>query len=170
MKFLIIFFFLTTSVFANIDQVIENLVINKELKKYNDLTFLDVEKKELNLDDFRGSLILLNFWATWCAPCIKEMPSLDKLQVKLGGDDFQVVAVNEDRGGAKIAGPFLKKLGTPNLAIFVDDKMKLMRALKVRGMPTSFLLNREGVVVGKLAGIAEWDTPEAFSLISYYTK
>ena len=98
------------------------------------------------------------------------MPSLDKLQAKLGGDDFQVVAVNEDRGGAKIAGPFLKKLGTPNLAIFVDDKMKLMRALKVRGMPTSFLLNREGVVVGKLAGIAEWDTPEAVSLISYYTK
>ena len=82
MKFLIIFFFLTTSVFANVDQVIENLVINKELKKYNDLTFLDVEKKELNLDDFRGSLISLNFWATWCEPCKEEMPSLDILKTK----------------------------------------------------------------------------------------
>ena len=69
MKFLIIFFFLTTSTFANVDQVIENLVINKEPKKYDNLTFFDAKKKEFNLDDFRGNLILLNFWATWCAPC-----------------------------------------------------------------------------------------------------
>ena len=148
----------------------KQFTVNEEPGPAPDVKFTNGAGEKITLADFKGRVVLVNFWATWCAPCIKEMPSLDKLQAKLGGDDFQVVAVNEDRGGAKIAGPFLKKLGTPNIAIFVDDKMKLMRALKVRGMPTSFLLNREGRVVGKLAGIAEWDTPEAVALISYYTN
>ena len=148
----------------------KQFTVNEEPGPAPDVKFTNGAGEKITLAGFKGRVVLVNFWATWCAPCVKEMPSLDKLQAKLGGDDFQVVAVNEDRGGAKIAGPFLKKLGTPNLAIFVDDKMQLMRALKVRGMPTSFLLNREGGVVGKLAGIAEWDTPEAVSLISYYTK
>ena len=112
--------------------------------------------------------MLVNFWATWCAPCVREMPGLDKLQAKLGGPDFAVVAINEDRDGAKVAEPFLKKLNTPHLALYVDDKMKLMRALKVRGIPTSFLVDRTGNVVGKLEGVAEWDTPEVESLIQYY--
>ena len=135
-----------------------------------DVKFTNGVGEKITLADFHGRVLLVNFWATWCAPCIKEMPSLDKLQEKFGSDDFQVVAVNEDRGGAKVAGPFLKKLGTPNLDVFVGDKMKLMRALKVRGLPTSFLLDRKGRVVGKLVGIVEWDTPEAEALIAYYLK
>ena len=114
--------------------------------------------------------IIVDFWATWCAPCIREMPGLDKLEAKLGGPDFAVVAVNEDRGGAKFAKPFLEKLNTPNLGLYFDDNMKLMRAFGVRGMPTSFLLDRAGNVVGKLEGIAEWDTPEVEALIQYYTN
>ena len=98
------------------------------------------------------------------------MPGLDKLQAKFGSDDFQVVAVNEDRGGANVAASFLQKLGTLNLSVFADDKMKLMRALNVRGLPTSFLLDRKGRIVGKLVGVAEWDTPEAEALITYYMK
>ena len=135
-----------------------------------DVKFTNGVGEKITLADFRGRVLLLNFWATWCAPCIKEMPSLDKLQEKFDSDDFQVVAVNEDRGGSKVAGPFLKKLGAPNLDIFVDDKMKLMRALKVRGLPTSFFLDRKGRVVGKLVGFVEWDTPEAEALIAYYLK
>ena len=80
------------------------------------------------------------------------------------------MAVNEDRGGASAAASFLQKLGTLNLSVFADDKMKLMRALNVRGLPTSFLLDRKGRIVGKLVGVAEWDTPEAEALITYYMK
>lgn len=122
------------------------------------------------LSDFKGKVVLVNFWATWCAPCVREMPGIDKLQAKLGGKDFTVVAVNEDRGGVARAKPFLEKLGTTNLAIYVDSKMAMMRAFKVRGLPSSFLLDREGRIVGKLEGIAEWDTPEVEDLIRYYTE
>ena len=126
--------------------------------------------KAFDLADHRGRVVVVNFWATWCAPCVREMPGIDKLQAKLGGKDFTVVAVNEDRGGVASAKPFLEKLGTTNLALYVDSKMAMMRAFKVRGLPTSFLLDREGRIVGKLEGIAEWDTPEAEGLIRYYTK
>ena len=133
-----------------------------------DVKFTNDAGEKITLADFKGRVLLVNFWATWCAPCIKEMPSLDRLQAKFGSDNFQVVAVNEDRGGAKIAGPFLQKIGALNLSLFVDDKMKLMRSLKVRGLPTSFLLNRNGSIVGKLVGVVEWDTPEAEALIVHY--
>jgi hypothetical protein len=98
------------------------------------------------------------------------MPGIDKLQAKLGGKDFTVVAVNEDRGGAARAQPFLEKLGTTHLALYLDNKMAMMRAFKVRGLPTSFLLDREGRIVGNLEGIAEWDTVEVEDLIRYYTN
>ena len=149
---------------------IKQFTVIEQKEPAPDVKFTNGAGEKITLGDFHGRVLLVNFWATWCAPCIKEMPSLDKLQEKFGSDDFQVVAVNEDRGGAKVAEPFLKKLGAPNLDVFVDDKMKLMRALKVRGLPTSFLLDRKGRVVGTLVGIAEWDTPEAEALIAYYLK
>jgi thiol-disulfide isomerase/thioredoxin len=128
------------------------------------------EGSQVLLSDFKGKVVLVNFWATWCAPCVREMPGIDKLQAKLGGSDFTVVAINEDRDGAARAKPFLEKLGTSHLALYVDSKMAMMRAFKVRGLPTSYLLDREGRIVGKLEGIAEWDTPEVEALIHYYTK
>jgi thiol-disulfide isomerase/thioredoxin len=128
------------------------------------------EGSQVFLSDFKGKVVLVNFWATWCAPCVQEMPGIDKLQAKLGGKDFAVVAVNEDRGGAASAKPFLEKLDTTHLALYLDSKMAMMRAFKVRGLPTSFLLDRQGRIVGKLEGIAEWDTPEVEDLIRYYTK
>ena len=128
------------------------------------------EGSQVFLADFKGKVVLVNFWATWCAPCVREMPGIDKLQAKLGGKDFTVVAVNEDRGGAARARPFIERLGMTHLALYVDSKMAMMRAFKVNGLPTSFLLDREGRIVGKLEGIAEWDTPEVENLIRHYTK
>jgi len=130
----------------------------------------DGSGRPIRLSQFAGRVVLVNFWATWCTPCVREMPGLDKLQERLGGPDFVVVAINEDRDGIEVAKPFLKKLKTPNLELYIDEGMKLMRALNVRGMPTSFLLNRSGEVVGKLEGIAEWSSTEAESLIRYYLK
>lgn len=146
----------------------EKFTVHPEAKPAPTDRLTDGAGRPVHLSDFKGRVVLVNFWATWCAPCIREMPGLDKLEAKLGGPNFTVVAVNEDRGGAKIAKPFLEKLRTPNLRLYVDDKMKLMRAFGVRGMPTSFLLDRAGNIVGKLEGIAEWDTPEVEALIRYY--
>lgn len=147
----------------------EQFIVIEEPLPAPAMALRDASSRPVYLKDFKGKVVLVNFWATWCAPCVREMPGLDKLQAKLGGKDFTVVAVNEDRNGLEVAPPFLKKLGTSNLSVFVDDKMKMMRGFKVRGMPTSYLLDRGGRVVGKLEGIAEWDTPEVEDLIRYYT-
>lgn len=130
--------------------------------------FYDAEDSALKLADFQGKVLLVNFWATWCAPCVREMPSLDRLQAELGGPDFAVLAINEDRGGAKVARPFMEKLGLETLTLYVDRQMALARALEVRGMPATFLIDRQGRLVGSLVGMAEWDAPEAKALIRHY--
>jgi len=133
-----------------------------------DIRFLDADGKEKTLKDFKGQVVLVNFWATWCAPCIRELPSLDRLQAEMGGKDFTVLAVSVDRGGAETAAPFLEKHGWKNLAVNVDRQMALSRALGVRGMPTTFLVSRSGAVMGLFVGPAEWDSEEAKELIRYY--
>ena len=148
----------------------EKFIVIGEAPPVPSIVVTDGSGHPVRLSDFEGRVVLVNFWATWCAPCVREMPGLNKLQAKLGGPDFVVIAINEDRDGAKVAKPFLKNLNTPHLELYVDDKMKLMQALKVRGIPTSFLVDRNGKVVGKLEGVAEWDTPEVESLIRYYIE
>ena len=133
-----------------------------------DVAFEDGAGRKITLRDFAGRVVLVNFWATWCAPCVREMPSLDRLQARLGGKDFTVVAVDEDRDGRVVGKPFLAKLGLRNLDFYLDHRMALSRALGVRGLPTSVLIDRNSRVVGRLDGLAEWDTPEAEALIRYF--
>jgi thiol-disulfide isomerase/thioredoxin len=132
------------------------------------IPFLDAAGKEKTLAEFKGRVVLVNFWATWCAPCIRELPSLDRLQADMGGEDFVVLAVNEDRQGADIAGPFLDKHGWKHLTVNVDRQMALGRAFGVRGMPSTYLIDRKGEVVGSLTGPAEWDSQDAKVLIRHY--
>ncbi len=132
--------------------------------------FLVGDGREVTLADFRGSVMLVNFWATWCSPCVRELPSLDRLQARLGGEGLLVLAINQDRRGAAVAGPFLEKLGTSQLVVFLDQRLRLGRAFGVYGLPWSFLIDRDGAVVGELAGYAEWDTPEGLALIRHYLK
>jgi len=119
----------------------------------------------------RGKVVLLNFWATWCAPCIRELPTLDRLQAWLGGRDFTVVLASIDRGGAHQVSKFLKNRPLlEKLESHLDPKMQLARALNVRQMPTTVLIDKTGQVVGRLDGVAEWDTPDAEALIRYYIR
>ncbi len=122
----------------------------------------------VTMSEFRGRVLLVNFWATWCAPCIRELPSLDTLQARLGDEGLLVLAVSQDRGGAAVAGPFLKKLGVTRLGLFLDPRMELGRALGVRALPWSVLIDRDGRVVGMLPGYAEWDSAEGIRLIRHY--
>jgi thiol-disulfide isomerase/thioredoxin len=132
------------------------------------ISFTDAQGHSLSLADFRGRVVLLNFWATWCVPCVEEMPSLDNLQAKLGNDDFIVVAISTDRQGLSIVQPFLDKLGIRNLAIYLDPPHAAQRAFGIRGIPTTIVIDREGRERGRLEGMTRWDSSEALTLIRHY--
>ena len=118
-----------------------------------------------SLSDWHGKVVLLNIWATWCVPCREEMPMLDKLEAELGGKDFQVVAVNIDRGGSDKAKSFLAETGSTHLALYTDPSGKMFSKVKAVGMPTTLLIDREGREIGRLVGPADWGSPEAAALI-----
>ena len=130
--------------------------------------FLAGDGAELTIGDFKGRVLLVNFWATWCAPCIRELPSLDDLQLRLGGQGLLVLAVSQDRGGAAVAAPFLKKLGVNRLGLFLDSRMKLGRAFGVRALPWTIMIGRDGHIIGRLPGYAEWNSDEGVALIRHY--
>lgn len=130
-----------------------------------DVRFLNAKGEEVSLADWRGKTVLLNLWATWCAPCREEMPALDRLQEELGSDKFQVVALAVDKSGLEGAGKFLKDNGIDDLALYVDPTARAGTKIKVIGMPTTILIDAQGREIGRLVGPAEWDSPEAKRLI-----
>ena len=134
-----------------------------------DLAFEDAQGKPKKLSDWRGKTILLNLWATWCVPCRKEMPALDELQAKLGGKDFEVVAVNIDTRDPEKPKTFLKEANLTQIGYFTDQKAKVFQDLKsigrALGMPTSVLVDAQGCEIGTIAGPAEWASEDALKLI-----
>jgi len=127
--------------------------------------FNRADGKRLTLADFKGKVILLNLWATWCAPCRKEMPHLDQLQKELGSDQFEVVALSVDRGSPEKSKAFLAEVGVSSLKFYHDPAAKAGFALMAIGMPTTLLFDREGREIGRLVGPAEWHSQEAKDLI-----
>jgi len=123
--------------------------------------------KPTSLADFRGRVVLLNFWATWCGPCVAEMPSLDRLEAALGGQDFIVIAVSEDRNPAVVE-PFFAEHKIQHLSLFHDPGGALASAFGIRGLPTSAVIDTKGNVVGRIEGPAEWDSGQAKALIRHY--
>jgi thiol-disulfide isomerase/thioredoxin len=134
------------------------------------LGFSAKDGKDRNFSDFRGKILLVNFWATWCGPCIREMPSLLRLQKARGGSDFTVIALSQDLRGWPVVTPFLEKNDLTDLPVYVDKKTAVSRGLLIRGLPTTILLDRQGRELGRLSGHAEWDSSEALALIDYYAK
>lgn len=124
------------------------------------LAFIDGEGRPRTLADFRDKVVLLNIWATWCGPCRREMPTLDRLQARLGGDRFEVVALSIDRAGTEIVRAFFDKIDIDHLRIFIDESGRAARDLKIFGLPATLLIGRNGRELGRLVGPAEWDTPE----------
>jgi len=130
-----------------------------------ELAFTDVDDKPLTLGDFKGRTVLLNFWATWCAPCVKEMPSLDKLQAAMGKDRFVVLPLSLDGPSRPKVAPFYADKKLSHLGIYFDKGKKAMGTLDISVLPTSVLVDAEGREIGRLEGEAEWDGPEAFALL-----
>jgi thiol-disulfide isomerase/thioredoxin len=134
------------------------------------VSFIDASGAAKTLADFKGRAVLFNLWATWCAPCREEMPSLDRLQKSMGSDKFEVVALAVDRTGLEAAGKFLKSINVDSLKLYADPTTKSGNALKVLGMPTTILINAEGREAGRLSGPAAWDSDEAKALIAEVLK
>jgi thiol-disulfide isomerase/thioredoxin len=132
--------------------------------------FQDKLGQPVNLDSFKGKVVVLNFWATWCPPCIAEMPALDHLQAEMGGKDLAVVAVSTDRQGIKKSAPFYRRAGIKNLALYNDTRGDLLDAFHAHNLPITVLLDREGRMVGRIEGAAQWDSDAAKALIAHYLK
>lgn len=128
--------------------------------------FADSNGTPATLGNFKGKTVVLNVWATWCGPCIKEMPSLDRLASKLDSNKAVVLAVSQDKGGAAIAKPFLDNLGIKNLPAYADPSNKFSRDLGIRGLPTTFIISPSGAIVGRVEGPLEWDSPEIVRFVT----
>jgi thiol-disulfide isomerase/thioredoxin len=124
------------------------------------LEFDDAQGRRHTLADFRGKVLLLNVWATWCAPCREEMPALDRLQAELGGPGFQVVAISVDQQGPEIAQRFFRDIGVKSLEFYIDRSARAAFQLEAPGLPVSVLIDRQGREVGRKLGAAKWDSAE----------
>ena len=126
-------------------------------------SLIDADGKKTSLGDFTGKPTVINLWATWCQPCLEEMPSLVRLQARFDGK-LTVAAVSEDRGGAKEVGPFVAAHNLSTLKIYLDPKSDLAHAFQARGLPTSIVLDAKGMVVGRVEGAAEWDSAKMLAV------
>lgn len=131
-------------------------------------TWSDGDGKTITLADFRGKVVLVNFWASWCAPCLRELPSVNALQKDLGGDQFEVVAINIDQQGKRVAEPFAERLKLDALELYLDPRGRISRGVGVQVMPTTILYDRDGLEIGRMEGPAEWDQADSKKLMQFY--
>ena len=168
MRLLIIFIFLLSNSFAAETSDIKNLVINKELKRYDSLTFLDAKNNQLSLNDYTGKLVLMNFWATWCAPCKEEMPSLDLLQTNKNLSNLKIIPINIGKENIDKASKFFESLEIKNLQIYFDSPITLAKKFKLRGVPTSILFNKEGLEFARIVGSIDFTDKKFIEWLSNY--
>ena len=145
--------------------VLKRFMLSDELLKVPNNTFYDNNQKERKLSYYLGRGLVLNFWATWCAPCIKEMPDLDRLHAILKSSNIDVLAVSEDREGLHFVRKFYAANNLKELEILIDPKGKLLQAAGGRGLPTTILIDQQGYEVGRLLGVADWDAPESIRFL-----
>lgn len=164
-----------TAVFAALPMIanaqnrgpIPGLLMKQPPQKPSVIVFHDADGKQLSLRDFRGKLLLVNLWATWCVPCVKEMPSLSRLKDQFQGQNFDVIAINQDRDD-NLVEPFYDKLNIPNLALYTDSFNTVTKSWDIPGLPASFIIDENGVEIARLYGAMEWDSPQVVSFLQNY--
>ena len=170
MKLLIIFIYLTITSFSYASEKpdIKKLVLIKDPKTYESIIFRDINQKNVDLDDFKGKLILLNFWATWCAPCKEEMPSLDNLQSNNNLSNLKIFPINisqEDLSKSKL---FFQKLNIQNLDIYMDAPVTLAKKFALRGVPTTIIFNKQGKEFARILGSIDFSNEEFINWLNTY--
>ncbi len=142
-----------------------NMVVHGEARAVPAFNFLDVDGNYLSLENFRGKIVALHFWATWCIPCRTELPTVDALQNQLGGEDFTFVPLSVDRDGADLVKQYYADHGIEHLTVYIDERMNAARAMLVNGIPYTILLNREGQEIARILGDRNWTAPDAIALM-----
>ena len=170
MKLLIIFIYLITINFSYAFEKpdLKNLVLIKNPKLYEDVIFMDINQKNVNLDDFKGKLVILNFWATWCAPCREEMPSLDDLQSNTKLNNLKIFPINIGREDISKSESFFKELNIKNLDIFIDMPITLAKKFSLRGVPTTILFNKEGKEFARIMGSIDFRDKEFINWLKLF--
>ena len=148
---------------------LEDFELSKEKQNISDLKFKDDEGKEISFSDFQDKVLLVNFWATWCAPCIKEMPSLDRLKKKIN-KNFDVIAISVDRDCVKKVEDFFNENKITNLGKYFDINNSLAKEMNLIGLPTSFFISKKGDLIGYFQGDMEWDNNTVIEFINYLIK
>jgi len=170
MKFLIIFIYLiTTSYSYTVEKPnIDNLVINKNLKTYDEIVFKDENQKNINLANYKGKLLILNFWATWCVPCREEMPTLDLLQSDFRLNNLKIFPINIGQEDLLKSVNFFKELSIKNLDIYYDPAVTLAKKFSLRGLPTTILIDKEGKEFARIIGSIDFSNKEFINWLSSY--
>jgi len=138
----------------------EGLAVHDEPRSLAPIEFEDGAGRTLTLADFRGRIVVLNLWATWCPPCRSEMPTLDRLQGELGGPAFEVIALSVDRAGMEVVDEFFTEIGVEHLQRYIDPSMRALPRLAVAGLPTTLIVDRDGRELARLVGEADWASEE----------
>ena len=170
MKLLIIFIYLVTINFSYAFEKpdLKNLVLIKNPKLYEDVVFMDVNQKNVNLDDYKGKLVILNFWATWCAPCKEEMPSLDNLQSNIKLNNLKIFPINIGQEDILKSENFFKKLNIQNLEIYFDAPITLAKKFSLRGVPTTIIFNKDGKEFARIIGSIDFSNEEFINWLKLY--
>tara|TARA_B100000780_G_scaffold249810_1_gene195706 strand:- start:170 stop:685 length:516 start_codon:yes stop_codon:yes gene_type:complete len=170
MKLLIIFIYLISINFSYAFEKpnLKNLIIIKNPKLYEDVIFKNINQKNVNLNDFRGKLIILNFWATWCAPCKEEMPSLDDLQSNTKLDNLKIFPINIGQEDVLKSESFFKKLHIQNLKIYFDAPITLAKKFSLRGVPTTIIFNKEGREFARVIGSINFNDDKFINWLKHY--
>jgi len=170
MKLLIIFIYLVTINFSHAFERpdLKNLVLIKNPKLYEDVVFMDVNQKNVNLDDYKGKLVILNFWATWCAPCKEEMPSLDNLQSNIKLNNLKIFPINIGQEDILKSENFFKKLNIQNLEIYFDAPITLAKKFSLRGVPTTIIFNKDGKEFARIIGSIDFSNEEFINWLKLY--
>ena len=168
MRILIIFTFLITNVLADDLSVFKNIVIHKVPKTYDNVIFLDKKDQKININDFKGSLLILNFWATWCEPCKEEMPSLDNLQNNPDLNNLKIFAINIGKENIEKIDKFFLDLDIQNFESYFDPPITLAKTFSLRGIPTSILINKDGEEFARIIGSVDFDNLELVNWLKTY--
>ena len=150
--FLVVIYLISTVISFSDEPNIKNLVIHKQNKKLKNITFLDVDNKLINLNEFTGQLVIINFWATWCAPCKEEMPSLDNLKNLKAFENLKILPINVGQEDIKKSKIFFDDLKIKNLELYFDNSIKLAKTFTLRGLPTTVIINKKGDEFARIIG------------------